>query len=88
MLGATAYTIILLTSTAGLFGVGWYALLVGAIALASVSMIEHRHYRARFAAVGRGDVFRSFTISNMGTCMSAATAAFVLGRAVRFVTLG
>ena len=88
MLGALAYMAILAVSITGLFGIHWSALLLGACALTLISLLEHRQYRARFAAVGMSDVFQTFAMSNAGTSLIAATAAYVLGRAVGMLVLG
>ena len=88
MLGTTAYLVILGVSISALFGVHWMAMLAGATALASISLVEHRHYRSRFAAVGMSDVFRSFALSNVGVSLVAASAAYLLGSGVRLVAFG
>ena len=81
----TAFITILATAIAGLFGVSWVALILGAAALSTVSLVEHHHYRARFSAAGLSDVYQSFALSNIGTSLLASTAAYAMGVIVRFV---
>ena len=82
VLGAAAYSVILLISIAGLFGLHWLTLLLGSSALALISFVEHRQYQTRFAAVGMSDVFQTFALSNVATSIVAATASYALGRVV------
>ena len=85
MCSVIAYLTILGTAVGGLFGAPWFALIVGAVALFIVTLVEHHHFRVRFSAVGMSDVYQSFALSNVGTSLIAATAAYLLGSVVRLV---
>ncbi len=87
MTGALAYLIILATSIAGLFDTHWSALVAGALALSTVSLIEHGRFRARFAAIGHPGMSPQFSLSNVGACFVATTLAYALGMAVGAVVL-
>lgn len=78
-----AFTLILATATAALLGASWPAVVACALALTLISLIEHRRYRARFAAVGMSEVFRTFALSNAGVSLVSATCAYGLGLLVR-----
>jgi hypothetical protein len=85
MCAIIAYLTILGTAVSALFGAPWLGLFAGAAMLSAISIIEHFHLHARFSAAGMADIYQSFTLSNVGTSLVAATAAYVLGSAVRLV---
>ena len=80
-----AFFMIFGTATAALFGLPWPTLFVTALGLTAISLIEHRRYQLRFAAVGMADVFQSFAISNAGVSLVACSGAYALGSIVRHV---
>lgn len=56
---------------------------MGSLVLWSISLYEHRRYRARFATIGMSDVFQTFAVSNIAVSAVACGAAYLLGCAVR-----
>ncbi len=88
MRAATAYLTILATSVAGLLGAPWVFVIVGACLLSLLSFMQHRHYRARFAAVSMNDVYIGFEWGSVGASFASALASYILGLAVHYVMLG
>ena len=87
MCAVVSFIAILGTSIGALFGQSLLALIFGTIVLATTSFVEHYHYRSRFTSAGLSDVYRSFTLANVGTSFVAAAAAFGMGSAVRLIAL-
>lgn len=82
-----AFLVIFFSANAGLFGLAWPSIFVASLALWSISLYEHRRYRARFAAAGMGDIFNTFAISNAGVSFVACGAGYLLGCLVRQIAL-
>lgn len=78
-----AFAAIFCSANAGLFGLAWPSILVGSLILWSISLYEHRRYRARFAVIGMTDIFQTFAISNAGVSVVACGGAYLLGCIVR-----
>ena len=83
MVATMAFAIVFGTAVAALFAAPWSVVLVSALALALVSLFEHRRYQARFASVGMSQVFQSFALSNAAVGLIAAVSAYSLGLIVR-----
>ena len=85
MVATMAFGIIFGTATAALFAAPWSVIVVSALALALVSLIEHRRYQARFASAGLSQVFQTFALSNAAISVIASASAYGLGLVVRTV---
>ena len=82
LLGALAYSAILLTCVAGLLHASWWAVCAGAALLGLLSLADPQGSHAYFARVGARIAPSALFASTALNAVAAASAAYLLGRLI------